>query len=61
MVYSDFTRKEVTGRFQLHMEEKPDMGSEVPEGEVPHDLLPARGGFGERVQALRLAVSGGLL
>src|SRR5215475_2588244 len=34
MAYSDFTLKEVTSRFQLHMEEKPDVFSEVPEGEV---------------------------
>jgi hypothetical protein len=34
MAYSDFTLKEVMSRFQLHMEEKPDMFSEVPEGEV---------------------------
>jgi hypothetical protein len=34
MAYSDFTLKEVTSRFQLHMEEKPDVFSEAPEGEV---------------------------
>ena len=35
MAYSDFTLKEVTNRFQLHIEEKPDVFSEVPEGERP--------------------------
>ena len=34
MAYSDFTLKEATNRFQLHTEEKPDVFSEVPEGEV---------------------------
>lgn len=34
MVYSDCPLKEVTHRFQLHMEEKPDVFSAVPEGEV---------------------------
>ena len=34
MAYSDFTLKEVTNRFELHTEEKPDVFSEVPEGEV---------------------------
>ena len=34
MAYSDFTLKEVTRRFQLHTEAKPDEFSEVPEGEV---------------------------
>ena len=32
MAYSDFTLKEVTLRFQLRTEEKPDVFSEVPEG-----------------------------
>ena len=34
MAYSDFTLKEVTRRFQLRTEEKPDVFSEVPEGEI---------------------------
>ena len=34
MAYSNFTLKEVTSRFQLHMEEKPDMFFEGPGGEV---------------------------
>ena len=40
MAYSDFTLKEVTNRFPLHMEEKPDVFSEVPEGEVSALLQP---------------------
>ena len=42
MAYSDFTLKELMHRFQLHTEEKPDVFSEVPEGEVSpllHSLL----------------------
>ncbi len=42
MAYSDFTLKEVTHRFQLHMEEKPDVFSEVPEGEVSALLQRAK-------------------
>ncbi len=34
MAYSDFTLKEVTNRFRLRTEAKPDVFSEVPEGEV---------------------------
>jgi hypothetical protein len=34
MIYSDFTLKEMMSCFQLRMEEKPDVFSEVPEGEV---------------------------
>ena len=43
MAYSDFTLKEVTHRFQLRTEEKPDVFCAVPEGEVSpllHSLLP---------------------
>ena len=40
MAYSDFTLKEVTNRFQLHMEEKPDVFSEVPGGDG-HSVLEA--------------------
>ena len=34
MAYSDFTLKEVTSRFQLRTEEKPDVFSKIPEGSV---------------------------
>ena len=34
MVYSDFTLKEMTHRFQLHTEAKPDVFSAVPEGDA---------------------------
>ena len=43
MAYSDLTLKEVTKRFQLHTEEKPDVFADVPEGEVStllQSLLP---------------------